>query len=650
MKKYFFVLAAVFFGNQLTAQLVPTGREQDTTLLDEVVLTAGKFEQKQSQTGKVVSVISKEQLEKCAGKSVAQVLSEQAGIVIAGAYNAPGSVQTVFMRGGSSGRTLILLDGIPLNDPSMINSEFDLNLFSINDVERIEVCRGAQSTLYGSDAIAGAINIITVKKDVNTPFNVKLTSAYGNLNTMRNNVQLHGKISNKLTYTTRFAKQSTDGFSSANDRNNAGNFDKDSYDGNMANAALQYQLSPSLSLRTFLQYSRYKADIDAGVFNDDRDYTINNSNLATGGGARFKKGIVSIVYNYQYGNLKRRYLNDSLHAPGFAKFESNRYGGRTNFSELYGNVFASKWLTILAGFDYRKGSMNQQYLSISSFGPHSSEFENKSLHQSSFYSSVFFSTGDKKLNVEIGGRLNKHSRYGRNSTYIFNPSYSFSKHVRMFGSIASGFKAPSIFQVFDDFSGNEDLKAERSTNYEIGVQQSHAVFSSRAVFFHRKIKNGIDYNYNTFQYFNFVKQTVKGLELELTARPVKALSISANYTFLAADEETQSRKSFGDTTYSHLMRRPKNSFNLNIGCQCLPTVFVRVSGRSVGNRFDTGGYMAEDVRMDAYFLVNAYAEYQHSKNIKIFADLQNITGKKFFDICGYNAIPFLISGGITFNW
>ncbi len=642
MKKTFFVLAAVFFGNQLTAQ-------QDTTLLDEVVLTAGKFEQKQSQTGKVLTVIGKEQLEKSAGKSVAQVLNEQAGIVIAGAYNAPGSVQTVFMRGGSSGRTLILLDGIPVNDPSMINSEFDLNLFSINDVERIEVCRGAQSTLYGSDAIAGAINIITVKKDVNTPFNVKLTSAYGNLNTMRNNVQLYGKISNKLTYTTRFAKLSTGGFSSANDRNNAGHFDKDGYDGNMANAALQYQLSPSLSLRTFLQHSRYKADIDAGVFNDDRDYTINNSNLATGGGAHFKKGMVSIVYNYQYGNLKRSYLNDSLHAPGFVKFESNRYGGRTNFSELYGNVVASKWLTILAGFDYRKGSMNQQYLSISSFGPYSSEFENKSLHQSSFYSSVFLSTGDKKLNVEIGGRLNKHSRYGRNSTYTFNPSYSFSKKFRVFGSIASGFKAPSIFQVFDVFSGNEDLKAEKSTNYEIGVQQLHALLSSRAVFFHRDIKNGIDYNYNSFQYFNFVKQTVKGFELELTARPVKPLLITANYTLITGEEQTQSRKSFGDTTYSHLLRRPKHNININIGYQFSPALFVSINGKSVSSRYDTGGYMSDDVLLGSYFLLNAYAEYKYSNHVKFFADLQNITDKKFFDIRGYNTIPFLISGGVTFN-
>ncbi|MEO7313458.1 MAG: TonB-dependent receptor plug domain-containing protein, partial [Chitinophagaceae bacterium] len=94
---------------------------------DPVIITANKVEQKQSATGKVVTLIGKEQIEKSTGKSVAQVLNEQAGITIAGAYNAAGSVQTVFMRGAGAGRTLILMDGIPMNDPSQISNDYDLN-------------------------------------------------------------------------------------------------------------------------------------------------------------------------------------------------------------------------------------------------------------------------------------------------------------------------------------------------------------------------------------------------------------------------------------------------------------------------------------------------------------------------------------------
>ena len=644
MKKTFFVVAAILVSSQLIAQ-------QDTTVkvLDEAVVTASKFEQKQSITGKVVAVITKEILEKSAGKTVAQILNEQAGITIAGAYNAAGSVQTVFMRGASPGRALLLLDGIPVNDPSMINNEFDLNLFSINDVERIEICKGGQSTLYGSDAIAGVINIITTKKEINKPFNVKATTGFGNKNTVRNNIQLFGKI-NKLTYTTRFAKLSTNGFSSAHDNIGNQHFDTDGYDGNVINAALQYQAMPELSMKTFLRYSQYKADIDAGVFADDKDYTINNSNLAAGAGFYFKKSIISITGNYQYGNLSRKYLNDSLDAPGFTKFESNRYGGGTHFLELYGNVRAAEWLTILAGVDYRRGNMHQKYLSISSFGPYSSEFADTSMHQFSFYGSLFLSFAGKKLNVEIGGRTNKHSRYGSNATYTFNPSYSINKNLRIFGSIASGFKAPSIFQLFDAYSGNTYLKPEKSVNYEIGIQQLNEKISSRLVYFYRNIKNGIDYNYVTFQYFNFVKQTVSGVELEVTAHPVKQITITGNYTLLTGEEHTQSRKDFSDTSYHYLLRRPKNVLNFNLGYQFTSSFYISVGGKYVSKRYDTGGYMQDDVLLKNYFLLNTYAEYKLKDHVKFFADAQNLTNKKFFDVRGYNAIPLLVNGGITFTW
>lgn len=647
MKKKIFIAAAVLFSSQLYAQKTATA--DSTKSLDEVVMTATKSPVKQSQTGKVVTVIGQEQIAKSSGKTVAQVLNEQAGITINGAYNNLGSVQTVFMRGASSGRTLILLDGIPVSDPSMINGEFDLNLFSINDVERIEICKGAQSTLYGSDAIAGVINIITVKKDVSKPFNVKATLGYGNKSTFRGNLQVYGKAG-KLTYTARYAKLRTSGFSAAYDSTGTKDFDKDGYSGDVVSGAVQYQVIPSLQLRTFLQYSEYRGDIDAGVFADEADYSIKNSNLSSGFGVNFKKGIVNITGNYQYGELKRKYLNDSLFKPGFTWYEDNQYKARTQFAELYGSITATKWLAVLIGGDYRWATMHQKYYSESMFGPYDPPAFDSSLKQTSFYASLFFSALNKKLNVEIGGRTNKHSRYGGNATFTFNPSYNISKNFRVFGSIASGFKSPSIYQVFDQFSGNLDLQPERSVNYEFGIQQLHEKLSSRIVYFHRDIKNGIDYDYVNFKYFNFVKQTVDGLELELAVRPAKNLNISANYTFITGDETTQSRKSTNDTTYGHFLRRPKHGFNLNVSYEFIKGLSAGISAKSVSKRYDVGGYQKEDVSLDSYFLLGAYAEYKLKDHFKFFVDAQNLTSKKFFDLRGYNSIPFMINGGVTFNW
>jgi vitamin B12 transporter len=117
--------------------------------LNQVIVTATKNAIKQSETGKVVNVITQEQLQKSFGKTLGEVLNEQPGLIINGADNTLGTNQTVYTRGASAGNTLILLDGVPLYDASGITSEFDLNNFALDDIERIEILKGSQSTLYG---------------------------------------------------------------------------------------------------------------------------------------------------------------------------------------------------------------------------------------------------------------------------------------------------------------------------------------------------------------------------------------------------------------------------------------------------------------------------------------------------------------------
>ena len=478
--------------------------------LDEVtVTTANKVEQKQSTTGKVIAVITKEQIEKSSGKTVAQILNEQAGITINGAYNAAGSVQTVFMRGSNAGRTLILLDGIPMNDPSTITTDFDLNMFSINEVERIEVCRGAQSTLYGSDAVAGVINIITVKKDINKKLNAKATISGGSLGTLKTNVQVYGKV-NKLTYTTRFSKLITNGFSSAYDSTGIKGYDNDGYNGEVAHAAVQYEINKQMMVKTFVMNSQYKADIDASVFTDEKDYTINNKQFSSGVGFMYKSSLMNVTANYQYTQIGRSYINDSGFVAGFSKFEKNEYSGRTQFVEVFASLNLGNGFTLLQGGDFRIGNMSNDYLSISSFGPYATSFKDTSMSQTSLFSSLIFNSSNKKLNVELGGRLNTHSRYGSNYTYTFNPSYTINTAYRIFSSIASGFKAPSLYQLYAGGGiGNAALLAEKSVNYEIGLQHQHKKINNRLVFFYRDIKDGIDYrNPNpgiTSGYFNFIQ-------------------------------------------------------------------------------------------------------------------------------------------------
>jgi len=636
-----FVVAALLTSSQLLAQT-----DTASKTLNEVVVTANKFAQKQFNTGKVVTVIDRAQIEKSAGRTLTQILNEQAGITINGALNNMGTNQTIYMRGANAGRTLILLDGIPVNDPSVINNEFDLNLFALQNIERIEVCRGAQSTLYGSDAIAGVVNIITIKNNVTQPINIRGTVSAGNLGTYKGNAQVYGK-QGKLTYTTRYAKLKTNGFSAAHDQNKNGNFDKDGYNGDMANAALQFQATNEFLVKSFIHHNSYKADLDAGTFADDKDYTVKNKNIVTGAGFQYNKNALRLTGNYQYSQTDRNYLNDSLDKSSYI---TDDYAAKSQFVELYANIDLGKNFKLLQGADYRYYSYNSRYFSKSSFGPYESRFRDTSHSQASLYASLFYTALSERLNIELGGRLNVHSEYGSNRTMTFNPSYAFSDHFRAFGSIATAFKAPSLYQLYGSFVGNPKLQPERSTTYELGVQQEHGKISNRLVYFHRNIKNGIDYNYVISKYFNFNRQTVNGLEFETKYNPIKALSITANYTFLDGEEKTHSRVTFKDTAYSHLLRRPAHQVNLNAGYQFNNGLFISAGGKYVSDRYDVGGYQKQDVKLDSYVILNAYAEFAINKNLKVFADAQNITDKKFFDVRGFNSIPFLLNGGITFNW
>lgn len=642
MSKKLALLLTLLANTYLQAQ-----KDSSTQVLDEVTVTANKQLQKQSSTGKVITVISKEQLERQPGKTIAQVLNESAGITIAGALNNAGTNQSVFMRGAASGRTLILLDGIPVNDPSQINNEFDLNLFSINDVERIEVCRGAQSTIYGSDAVAGVINIITTKQDVTKPFNVKLTSTAGKLATFKNNIQLYGK-KDKLSYTARYSHLKTDGFSAAYDSTGIKNFDKNGYKGSSSSVGLQYQVTDQFLVKSFVMYNQYRASIDAGAFTDDKYYSVNNNMLNTGAGFIFKKSSYSITGNYQFSQTNRAFERDSGDKAVFSYYQRNIYFAKTQFAELFANIKLSKTLSLLQGVEYRYASMNNQYRSVSSFGPYSSGFRDTSVSQTSVYSSLLLNTKEG-FATDIGVRYNQHSQYGTNYTFTFNPSYQVNANTRFFGSIATAFKTPSLFQLYDQFSGSTTLVPEKSTTVEAGIAYKKGNFSNRVVIFHRTIRDGIDYDYVRFRYFNFVKQTTVGVEYEATLKLSNALSLRTNFTFLSLTDSTQSRVSFKDTAYTYGLRRPGTNINFVID-YTHQKFSGSVTAKYVSSRYDVGGYKKADILLPEYFLLNAYFGYSVNKYFRIFADAQNITGKQFFDIRGYNSIPFIFNAGFSFNW
>lgn len=640
-KKMFGFLTALSIPLVVCAQLDTV----TSVLFDPVIVTANKTEQKQSTTGKIITIISKEQLEKSAGKTVAQILNEQAGLIVNGALNNTGSAQTVFLRGASSGRTLILIDGIPMNDPSMINNEFNLNLLSINEIERIEICKGAQSTLYGSDALGGVINLITTKNDLNKLIHLNANMTAGNYGVFKSNINASGKLG-KFKYSARFNHQNSKGFSSAFDSTGTSNFDTDALFGNNFSASLAYQPNKTLSFNSFIQHRYYKTDVDNGPFSDARNFFSEDQAFFAGAGFTYKKSKVSITGNYQKVNNNRYYDNDF--SAGSPLFSTHSLNGSSDYSELFGTFKISKNLTAIMGSELRTTSMNSLYLSVSSFGPFQNEFKDSRISQYSVYGSILYSSDKNPFQLELGSRFNNHSIYGINSTFTLNPSFRFNGYWMIMGSISSAYKVPSIYQLYDFYAGNLNLKPEEALNVEMGVQYKSARSFFRGVIFSRQITSGIDYNFVDFKYFNFVEQRVNGFEFESNLDITKALHLNMNYTYLVGQELTQNRETNKESiTYPYLLRRPAHNLNLTLNYEISAKLFASLSSKSLSARYDIGGYEQADVVLPPSTIFNGYGSYKMNDKVSFFLDAQNLFNKKFFDIYGYQSIPFMISGGIN---
>jgi vitamin B12 transporter len=633
MKKKIFIVAAVIFSSQSYAQQTAQINPADSTTMDEVVITATKTQVKQSQTGKVVTVINQATLQRNVGKSLTEILNYQAGVFVNGANNSPGSNQDYYIRGAATSNTLILLDGVPVADPSSISSYFDLNNINPAQVERIEILKGAQSTLWGSDAVAGVINIIT-KKGSSNKISPSAMISYGSYNTFKANAGLDGSIKN-FTYNLQYGYTNSNGFSSAHDSSGNKNFDKDGLVQNNFQANFGHRINKKTDVRYTSNFGRYNTDLDAGAFRDDKDYTNENSNFVNGLVFNYTGKKSTLHFVNTFINTKRIIEDDSASIGGFSTYARGKYKGSSFVSELYGQTKLSGKLTLLAGLQRMANKTSQYYLSLSSFGPFETALGDDSAKTTNYagYTSLSL-INYKNFNAEAGIRYNNHSVYGNNVTWSFNPSYNIDENTRVFVNLSSAYKVPSLYQLYSEY-GNKDLQPEESINYEVGVQSlsNNKKNSLRLVAFKRDIKDVIvfytDQNYVS-QYINRDEQNDYGFEIENNFAIGKIGQWVTNLTYVDGDGETNNNK------VKNLYRRPNFNFNSTLTLEPVKGLTLMPSFRFVGTRI-RGEYDPGPAVMPQYYTLDFYLGYQVARQVRLFTDWRNITNQQFFDIPGYNS-------------
>jgi vitamin B12 transporter len=577
--------------------------------LDEVVVSDSRFELKRENSGKTVIKITAEELALNQGRSVAELINTKSGIEVNGTRSFAGQNVSVFTRGGNNRQVLVIIDGIQVSDPSNVNAEYDLRLLNTEQIESIEILKGAASTLYGTAAATAVINITTKTATVNG-LSLDVASSMGTnqsqseqsytISDVTNTITIKAK-QNKFSILASGGHQFTDGLSAAIGT------EKDALSRIDGNMKLGYEFSKRFSITASAFYNKLKSDFDNGFPIEDADFSFNSEQSRFGLSSVYHYGKGSITVNAAFNQITREIVSNfptSFDSESVVLDVFNKYTFNERFYTIAGlNVIDNT--TQFAG--------EQQATSLDPYA-----------------NAVYVS--DFGLNINAGARLNNHSEYGSNLIYNLNPSYvlkSKAGYLKFLGSYATSFIAPNLSQLFGPFGPNPNLVPEENTTLEGGVEfRPSAKFRVSVLYFDRREEGRIDFvtvNPETFesQYQNLTETlNFNGVEVELQAKPITNMSIIANYTNTNADSGLA-------------LRIPKNKLNLNLGYNFGAKTYGSIAYQYVSERGDIDFATFEAVDLDPFSLVNLYVKHELSNSFSFFLSLDNLLNTDYVEVTDF---------------
>lgn len=599
---------------------------QESNSLSEVVVTASRYPQKLSDIGKVVRVITAEMLVTSQGRTLPEVLNNVAGLTIGGNGNNLTELRSIFLRGASAGNTLILIDGMPVNDASGITGEYDISAIPIDIIERVEILKGGNSTLYGSDAVAGVINIITQKGYQKKP-NAEVLVTGGSYGTFKQTIAFNGQVK-RTSFALNASNLVADGLSSAAPRNGETNFEKDGLKQRALGFSVNRQINNRLTLRGNILLNSNQTDFDKGAYQDAVGYTFFKTMQLGGLGAYWAllKGGLSVNLNQNNGTSHWDYNGAIM----------TNNSQISNLEAMF-NYELTSWMNLTSGLNYKHSATQQ----VNSFSP----LLDVNSTITSAFTSLFFKT-NTGFRSEIGARYNKHTQYGSNFTYTINPSYLFTNRCRIFFNLSSAYRTPSLYQLFSHESGNPVLKPELSTTFETGFDLivSPEKVNLNFSYFDRQISNVIGYTQLSLaksSYINASKQKDRGFELELRVKVNQSMRINAFYAYV-----TGKLFNLDHTSSNNLYRRPKNSCGADLAFAISKKIDLNLIYKFVGERNDVyydDTFRSINQTLGAYHIVDTYVQYKPQAKVTLFADIKNIFSENYIDAVGYT------TKGVNFN-
>ena len=645
MKKLYSI-ATVLTGSLLTA--LPFAAQADKNI-EEVLVSASLLPITAARSANAITVIDSEQLKNRAAVSVSDLLRDVPGLAVSRS-GVRGSQTQIRVRGAEANHLLVLIDGVEANDPSQ-SDELNWGTLTASDIERIEVIRGPQSAMRGSDAMAGVVNIVTRSAD--QPFSAKVFVETGSFSTQNRGFSI-GHKADSYDVSLGVSDLESEG---ANIIANTGTNDDDGYENTSINFKGGVDVSDELRLGVSVRHSHgvseyddeYAAKIGTDFhdqFNDllhsdfDRSSSSVNAQFTSADGKWNHRASLS---ESRFNNNNFKYTANGISPNGAT--ESNK--------QDYQYVGSRLWEALEQQFSLLLEQENEEFKQLGGFtnGRDANKFLARNTNSIAFEYRV---DPVDKLTLAIGARHDDNSAFDDAETWKFEGIYRLDESTRFRGAAGTAIKNPTFGELYGIYSGflsNSDLTPEQSQSWEIGVDKEllDDRLELKATYFNARLENEIatkfqciqncdnadwmdDVWVSTPENINGISKQ-QGLELSSSWLVSESFVLDASYTYTDSTQEGVDE-----------IRRARNLGSLNLLWRAEDKLTINVNAQHNGKQTDIGG-----VTLDAFTLVNLNANLNATDKLDIYLRLDNLFDEDYQEVFGYQTLGFGASFGLRYS-
>jgi len=610
-----------------TASDPDVGGQAGAASVDTIIVTATRSPQSADKIGSAVTVLNQQAIEAAQSPAVVEILATTPAVSFT-RNGGPGTSTSLSIRGAEGQHTIVLIDGVKLNDPSSTQGGYNFGNLLVGDISRIEVLRGAQSTLWSSQAIGGVVNVVTAEPT--KPFQGTLDVEGGARDTayLRAGV---GGITDRVDWRLAGSYYTTRGFSAF-----AAGTEDDGYQNNGLAGRVRVKLTEAASVEARAVYSDGEYDFDA--FNgDSREYGKTKELVVyTGLNFGLLDGRLKNRIGFAYTDTERQNINPARVARPLT-FDAT---GQNERWEYQGTFAISEGWSAVFGAETEDSEMKTRSPSVARPNP---PFGTGKAGIDSVYVQL---QGEVLPGLTLTGGLRRdsHDTYGDHTLGQVAAAWVLNDGATVLrASFGQGFRAPGLYELYSEY-GNLDLQPEEFDSWELGVEQSlfADAVTVTATYFKREADNEIRYEscafgsvapicnpggvYRFGYYLNLQKTETQGIELIGKASLGDQLSLSANYTW------TDAQNASGPNDGKQLTRRPEHMGNLSASWAWTPDVSTTASLRYVGETFNNA---TNTQVVDAYTLVDLRASWQVNGTIELYGRVENLFDEDYATVLNY---------------